>query len=90
MALAAYVVYGVIAVEIWMWTAESVAAVALTLGLIAATAAGIARFALRLMDDGVVPSEATPVVEPVEQDSPASAPARAKAPRPRPIVRPVA
>lgn len=49
--LANLVVFGVIGVEIWMWTAASVPAVAFTLLLIAAVAGVICRATLHLMDD---------------------------------------
>lgn len=86
-ALANLVVYGVVCVEIWMWTAASVAAVAVTLTLIAVCAGLICRAVLHLMDDGVttaeptasriaVPSRAAPTA-----DAPTAATAR---PRPRP------
>jgi hypothetical protein len=63
-ALANLVVYGVVAAEIWMWTAASVAAVASTLLLIIVCAGFICRAALRLMDDGASARPApAPVVE---------------------------
>jgi len=57
--LANLVVYGVIGVEIWMWTVASVAAVAVTLALIAVVAGVICHSAVSLMDDGIsVPAHA--------------------------------
>lgn len=88
-ALAAYVVYGVVAVEIWMWTAESAAAVAITLALILAVAASIAWYAVRLMDDGTEAPSVPTVAEVAEQEE-SPLPAPISAPRPRPVVRPVA
>lgn len=64
--LANVVVYGVVGAEIWMWTASSVAAVAVTLALIVACAAFICRAALSLMDDGTTHAPAAvPAQEPV-------------------------
>jgi hypothetical protein len=91
--LAAFVVYGVIAVEIWMWTAESAVAVAATLLLIIACAVMILRFALHLMDDGsgveAVAAAPAPAEDPaaiLETPAPRSA---APSSRPR-IAHPVA
>ncbi|WP_372791742.1 hypothetical protein [Paraconexibacter sp.] len=53
MVLAFGVVYGVIAAEIWMWTAASTAAVAVTLALIIVVAGLICRSAVALLADGV-------------------------------------
>ncbi len=49
--LANLVVFGVIGVEIWMWTAASTLAVAFTLTLIAVCAGVICLSAVRLLDD---------------------------------------
>jgi len=68
--LANTVVYGVVGAEIWMWTASSAAAVAVTLALIAVCAGCICFATLRLMEDGVTPVEATDVAdEPVVQEA---------------------
>jgi hypothetical protein len=87
-ALANLVVYGVIGVEIWMWTAASVLAVAFTLVLIAAVAGVICRATLHLMDDaapGPVPGSvpvrvAAPAALAVTPAPAAPAPAPAPAP----------
>ncbi len=50
-ALAFAVVYGVILTEAWMWTAQSVLAVAGTLVLVAAAALAIGHALHRLMED---------------------------------------
>lgn len=89
-ALANLVVYGVVCVEIWMWTAASVAAVAVTLTLIAVTAALICRAVLHLMDDGVSPAPAPvprPVATPAAQEASPSARSR---PRPAARIAPTA
>jgi len=75
-ALATLVVYGVVSVEIWMWTVASVAAVAVTLTLIAVTAVLICRSVLHLMEDG---TSAAPVASP----TPAAAPRAVAAPAAR-------
>lgn len=65
MILANVVVYGVVAAEIWMWTASSVAAVAVTLALIVVCAGFICRATLSLMDDGTTTAPApSPVAKP--------------------------
>ncbi|WP_205696888.1 hypothetical protein [Conexibacter sp. SYSU D00693] len=80
------VVYGVIGVEAWMWTAASVAAVAGTLTLIIAVALAIGTAFYKLLDDGTdaqpVPA-ATP--EPVERPQAVRVPA-ARPARPAPRV----
>jgi hypothetical protein len=68
------VVYGVICVEIWMWTVATVAAITVTLVLIALCAGLICRSVLVLLEDGA--------------DEPAAAPVPALAP-PAPAARPV-
>lgn len=92
-ALTAFVVYGVIAVEVWMWTAASAAAVAVTLLLIVACAVMILRFALNLMEDGSGAEAVAAVPVPVEDpaailETPASRGA-ARSSRPR-VAHPVA
>ncbi|MBI5105260.1 MAG: hypothetical protein HZB46_09815 [Solirubrobacterales bacterium] len=52
MALAFVVVYGVILIEIWMWTVDSLAAVAGTLALVAGLALGIGRWFHDSLTDG--------------------------------------
>lgn len=74
-ALATLVVYGVVSVEIWMWTVASVAAVAVTLTLIAVTAVLICRSVLHLMEDGT----SAPVASP----TPSAAPRAVAAPAAR-------
>ncbi|UTI64910.1 hypothetical protein NBH00_01580 [Paraconexibacter antarcticus] len=54
-ALANVVVFGVVGVEAWMWTASSVLAVAFTLLLIVTVAGGICAVTLRLLD-GAAPA----------------------------------
>ena len=86
MALASMVVCDVVGVVIWMWAAATVAAVAVTLALVAACAAVLCRSVLQLMEDGATTTAVRPVgsmgVLPTVE-----APARAQA-RPRPRVVP--
>jgi hypothetical protein len=96
--LANIVVFGVIGVEIWMWTAASTLAVAGTLALIAVTAGVICLSAVHLIDDasGIEP-KAAPVAQPTPEPvfmtssavSPAdvsvAVPAAARAPRTRTV-----
>lgn len=77
MIVANVVVFGVVAAEIWMWNAASVAAVTVTLALIVVCAGFICRAALSLMDDGTTtaaPAVAETVV-PEEAPAPAAVPA---------------
>jgi hypothetical protein len=68
--LANVVVFGVIGVEVWMWTAASVLAVAFTLLLIATFAGVICAVTLRLLDD------AAPAAPQTSRDEPQSLAAR--------------
>lgn len=74
MIVANVVVYGVVAAEIWMWTAASVAAVAVTLSLIVVCAGFICRAALNLMDDGATTAAVT-AAEVVVEAAPVEVPA---------------
>jgi hypothetical protein len=80
------VVYGVICVEIWMWTAATTAVVAATLALIAICAALICRSVLVLMDD----DEADDIAGVQAAAAPAPAPAAAAPAAPRPVRAPAA
>lgn len=77
-ALANVVVYGVIGLEIWMWTVASVAAVAGVLVFIALCAVLICRSVVHLMDDDA-PQIPKPTATPDPQ--PAASPSRSAAPR---------
>ncbi|PTL59751.1 hypothetical protein [Paraconexibacter algicola] len=80
-ALAAAVVYGVVAAEIWMWTVASTAAVAAVLALIAVCAVLICRSVVALMADDAAP---VPSTAPAAADA-RPAPARTARPRLRPV-----
>ena len=72
--LANVVVYGVIGVEAWMWTASSVLAVAFTLLLIATLAGVICAVTLRLLDDAAPAPTST--ISRAAQPTPAARPVR--------------
>lgn len=82
LATAGAVVYTVIGIEIWMWTAESVVAVAMTLALIAMIAVGIVLWMSSVLEDATTVERAATEAEAVEAPVAVAEPARERRVRP--------
>lgn len=89
LATAAVVVYSVIGVEIWMWTAESAVAVGMTLALVAAVALGIVVWMGSVLEDATTVER--PEVEALAQEAATAAAEPVRERRVRPAApRPIA